>query len=155
MNRGAENCVGDNQQWWEGHCCQSDVASRSEVQHLFAKTKERFGQVDILVNNAGVSSFGPLESVTEEEFDRLFHTNVLGVLLASQEALKHFGPEGGNIINIGSAGTQAVNPGTVVYIATKGALDSITHVLAKELASRKIRVNAINPGGTETEGSMP
>jgi 3-oxoacyl-[acyl-carrier protein] reductase len=131
----------------------ANVASRSEVQHLFAKTKERFGQVDILVNNAGVSSFGPLEAVTEEEFDRLFHTNVLGVLLASQEALKHFGPEGGNIINIGSAGTQAVNPGTVAYIATKGALDSITHVLAKELASRKIRVNAINPGGTETEGA--
>jgi 3-oxoacyl-[acyl-carrier protein] reductase len=131
----------------------ANVAIRAEVEQLFAKTTEAFGRVDILVNNAGVYSFGPLESITEEEFDRQFRTNVLGVLLASQEALKHFGPDGGNIINIGTAGTQAVMPGTVLYTATKSALDSITHVLAKELGPRKIRVNSINPGGTETEGA--
>jgi 3-oxoacyl-[acyl-carrier protein] reductase len=131
----------------------ADVSVRSEVEQLFAKTTETFGRVDILVNNAGVYSFGPLESVVEEEFDRQFRTNVLGALLASQEALKYFSPDGGNIINIGTAGTEAVMPGTVLYTATKSALDSITHVLAKELGSRKIRVNSINPGGTETEGA--
>jgi 3-oxoacyl-[acyl-carrier protein] reductase len=130
-----------------------NVALRSDVQRLFAETVNAFGAVDVLVNNAGVYSFGPLETVTEDEFARQFQTNVLGALLTSQEAIKHFGASGGTIINIGTAGTQAVFPGTVLYTASKGALDSITRVLAKELGPRQIRVNSINVGGTETEGA--
>jgi len=131
----------------------ANVAVRSDVERLFAETLATFGSVDILVNNAGVYSFGPLESVREEEFARQFQTNVLGALLTSQEAVRHFPKTGASIINIGTAGTQAVLPGTVLYTATKGALDSITRVLAKELGPRDIRVNSINPGGTETEGT--
>jgi len=129
------------------------VGVRADVERLFQETLKAFGRVDILVNNAGVYSFGPLESVTEEEFQRQYQTNVLGALLTSQEAIKHFPSSGASIINIGTAGTQAIVPGTVLYTSTKGALDAITHVLAKELGPRGIRVNSINPGGTETEGA--
>jgi 3-oxoacyl-[acyl-carrier protein] reductase len=90
--------------------------------------------------------------VTESEFHRQFNTNVLGLLLTTQEAVKHFGPEGGSVINIGSTASRIAPPMSAIYTATKGAVDAITHVLAKELAPRKIRVNAINPGGVETEG---
>jgi 3-oxoacyl-[acyl-carrier protein] reductase len=132
---------------------QGSVAKAADVLNLFTKAKAAFGPLDILVNNAGVYAFAPLEAVTEDEFHRQFGTNVLGLLLVTQEASKHFGPDGGSVINIGSAITASPSPNTVVYTATKGAVDSITHVLAKELAPRKIRVNSINPGGVETEGS--
>jgi len=122
------------------------------VQRLFAETQQAFGALNVLVNNAGVYQFDPLESVTEAEFHREFNTNVLGLLLATQEAVKHFRPEGGSVINIGSVASHATPPQSVVYAATKGAADAITRVLAKELGDRKIRVNSINPGGVETEG---
>ena len=131
----------------------ANVSVRSDVEYLFVESNKEFGRIDVVVNNAGVYSFGPLESVKEEEFTRQFQTNVLGALLMSQEAIKHFPSAGASIINIGTAGTQAVLPGTVLYTSTKAALDSITRVLAKELGPRQIRVNSINPGGTETEGA--
>ena len=131
---------------------QGDVSKAAVVQRLFSETQQAFGALDVLVNNAGVYQFDPLEAVTEAEFHREFNTNVLGLLLATQEAVKHFGPDGGSVINIGSVASQAAPPESVVYSATKGAVDAITRVLAKELGTRKIRVNAINPGGVETEG---
>ena len=131
---------------------QADVSKPTEVKRLFAVTKEAFGRLDVLVNNAGIYKFFPIEELTEAEFHRQFATNVFGMLEVTKEAVAQFGPEGGSIINIGSAATSMVLPGTSVYTATKGAVDTITPVLAKELAPRKIRVNSINPGGVETEG---
>jgi 3-oxoacyl-[acyl-carrier protein] reductase len=131
---------------------QGDVSKASDVQRLFAETKRVFGRLDALVNNAAVYQFMPLAEITEETFHRQFNINVLGLLLATQEAVKHFGPEGGNIINIGSTVTQVTPPTAAVYAASKGAVDAITHVLAKELGPHKIRVNSINPGPVETEG---
>jgi 3-oxoacyl-[acyl-carrier protein] reductase len=133
---------------------QGDVAKIADVERLFAETKKAFGHVDILVNNAGVYSFSPLDGFTAEDFHRHFNINVLGLLQATREALKVFNPDGGSVINVGSAITSINPPNTVVYTATKGAVDSITAVLAKELAPRKIRVNSINPGGVETEGTV-
>jgi 3-oxoacyl-[acyl-carrier protein] reductase len=132
---------------------QGDVSKSGDVKKLFAETKQAFGSIDILVNNAGVFDFAPLEGVTEQEFHREFDINVLGTLLATQEALNHFSPEGGSVINISSVTSVNPVPNSVVYSATKSAVDSITKTLAKELASRKIRVNAIAPGGVETEGT--
>ena len=131
---------------------QADVAKKKEVERLFADTKKAFGQLDILVNNAGVYEFGPLESATEEEFHRQFNTNVLGLILTTQEAVKHFGAEGGSVINVSSLASSATPPTSVIYSATKAAVDAITGVLAKELGPKKIRVNSINPGPVETEG---
>ena len=131
---------------------QGDVSKHSDVERLFGETRKAFGRLDVLVNNAGVYQFAPLGEVTEEHFHRHFNTNVLGLLLATQEAAKLFGPEGGSVINIGSAASRQTPPATVVYTATKGAVDAVTHVLAKELGPRKIRVNSINPGMVETEG---
>jgi 3-oxoacyl-[acyl-carrier protein] reductase len=131
---------------------QGDVSKASDVKRIFAETKKAFGRLDVLVNNAGVYQFAPLGEITEEQFHRQFNTNVLGLILASQEAAKLFGPEGGSIINIGSTASQLTPPATAVYTATKGAVDAVTHVLAKELGPRKIRVNSINPGMVETEG---
>lgn len=131
---------------------QGDVAQAADVQRIFAETKKAFNQLDILVNNAGVYQFTPLEDITEDQFHRQFNTNVLGLLLATQEAAKHFGTDGGSIINIGSAVTAVNPPASAIYTATKGAVDAVTHVLAKELGPRKIRVNSINPGIIETEG---
>lgn len=131
---------------------QGDVAKASDVQRIFAETKKKFGKLDVLVNNAGVYQFAPLEDITEEQFHRQFNTNVLGLILATQEAAKHFGPEGGSVINIGSTASQITPPTSTVYTATKGAVDAVTHVLAKELGPKKIRVNSINPGMVETEG---
>jgi 3-oxoacyl-[acyl-carrier protein] reductase len=133
---------------------QGDVAKAADTERLFAETKKAFGHVDILVNNAGVYSFGPVDNFTEEDFHRHFNTNVLGLLQSTREALKIFNPEGGSVINVGSAITKINPPATVVYTATKGAVDAITAVLANELAPRKIRVNSINPGGVETEGTV-
>jgi len=131
---------------------QGDVSKASDVQHLFAETKRAFGKLDVLVNNAGVYQFAALGDITEEQFHRQFNTNVLGLLLATQEALRWFGPEGGSVINIGSTASRITPPTTVVYTATKGAVDAVTQVLAKELGPKKIRVNSINPGMVETEG---
>ncbi|HEV3100682.1 MAG TPA: glucose 1-dehydrogenase [Candidatus Udaeobacter sp.] len=133
---------------------QGSVAKKAEVEKLFAATEKTFGKIDILVNNAGVYQFTPLEEITEEEFHREFNTNVLGMMLATQEALKHFGPEGGSVINIGSLASSLTPPTAVVYNATKGAVDAITRTLAKELGPRKIRVNSINPGMVITEGAV-
>ncbi|HTB92061.1 MAG TPA: SDR family oxidoreductase, partial [Candidatus Sulfotelmatobacter sp.] len=133
---------------------QADVSKHADVTRLFAETKKAYGKVNILVNNAGIYQFAPLESVTEKLFHDHFNLNVLGLLLATQEAVKLIGPEGGSIINIGS-GVSTINPpNSSVYTATKAAVDSITGVLAKELGPRKIRVNSINPGMIETEGTQ-
>ncbi len=131
---------------------QGDVAKTADVKKIFAEAKHAFGRLDILVNNAGVYNLLPLEALSEEEFHRHFNTNVLGLLLATQEAVNHF-DDGGSVINIGSAVTELNPPNSVVYTATKGAVDAVTRVLAKELGPRKIRVNSINPGVVETEGT--
>jgi len=131
---------------------QADVSKPADVARLFAETKKAYGKLNVLVNNAGIYQFAPLEGVTEKLFHDHFNLNVLGLLLATKEAVKLIGPEGGSIINVGS-GVSTINPpNTSVYTATKAAVDSITGVLAKELGPRKIRVNSINPGMIETEG---
>jgi 3-oxoacyl-[acyl-carrier protein] reductase len=132
---------------------QGDVSKAADVLRLFAETKKAYGTFDVLVNNAGVFEFEPLEAVTEAEFHREFNINVLGPILTTQEALKHFGPKGGSVINISSVASTSPVPNSVVYSATKGAVDSITRGLARELGARKIRVNTIAPGGVETEGT--
>jgi 3-oxoacyl-[acyl-carrier protein] reductase len=132
---------------------QGDVSKAADVKRLFAETKKTFGAPDVLVNNAGIYAFEPLENVTEDEFHREFNTNVLGPILTIQEALKHFGPDGGSVINVSSVASTSAVPNSVVYSATKGAVDSIARVLGAELAARKIRVNTIAPGGVETEGT--
>jgi 3-oxoacyl-[acyl-carrier protein] reductase len=131
---------------------QGDVSKAADVKRLFAETQKAFGAPDVLVNNAGIYAFDPIEAVTEDEFHREFNTNVLGPILTIQEAVKHFGPEGGSVINISSVASTSAPPNSVVYSATKGAVDSISRVLGKELAVRNIRVNTIAPGGVETEG---
>src|SRR2546423_1480614 len=133
---------------------QANVAEKSEVQRLFADAEKAFSKIDILVNNAGVYEFVPLEDITEQQFHRMFDTNVLGILLVTQEAVKHFNLNGGSIINIGSLASSLTPPTAVVYNATKGAVDAITRTLAKELGPRRIRVNSINPGMVVTEGSI-
>ena len=133
---------------------QGSVTKKDDVEKLFAAAEKAFGKLDILVNNAGVYEFVPLEDVTEQQFHKMFDTNVLGMLLATQEALKHFNAEGGSIINIGSLASSLTPPTAVVYNATKGAVDAITRTLAKELGARKIRVNSINPGMVITEGAV-
>jgi 3-oxoacyl-[acyl-carrier protein] reductase len=130
----------------------ANVAKQTEIERLFAATKKAFGRLDILVNNAGIYEFAPLPDVTEEHFHKQFDLNVLGLILASREALKHFDPAGGSIINISSAASNLTPPNTSVYSATKAAVDAVTRSLAKELGPRHIRVNAINPGMVETEG---
>jgi 3-oxoacyl-[acyl-carrier protein] reductase len=132
---------------------QGSVARSADVNRIFAQAKSAFGTVDILVNNAGVYQFGGIEEVTEDEFRRQFDTNVLGLLLATKAAVAQFGPEGGSVINIGSAASRVTPPGSAIYTATKAAVDAITRVLAKELGRRKIRVNSINPGVVETQGT--
>jgi 3-oxoacyl-[acyl-carrier protein] reductase len=133
---------------------QGNVAKKAEVEKLFAATNKTFGKIDILVNNAGVYEFVPLEEVSEQQFHRMFDVNVLGMLLATQEALKHFNSDGGSIINIGSLASSLTPPTAVVYNATKGAVDAITRTLAKELGPKKIKVNSINPGMVVTEGAV-
>lgn len=131
---------------------QANVAKKADVDRLFAETEKAFGKIDILVNNAGVYEFVPLEEVSEQQFHRMFDTNVLGMLLVTQEALKHFNSAGGSIVNIGSLASSLTPPTAVVYNATKAAVDAITRTLAKELGPRKIRVNAIKPGMVITDG---
>jgi 3-oxoacyl-[acyl-carrier protein] reductase len=131
---------------------QGNVAKKADVERLFAEAEKAFGKIDIVVNNAGVYEFMPLEDVTEQQFHKMFDTNVLGMLLSTQEALKHFNADGGSVINISSLASSLTPPTAVVYNATKGAVDAITRTLAKELGPRKIRVNSINPGMVITEG---
>ena len=132
---------------------QGDVASKADVKRLFRETRDAFGAPNVLVNNAGVFAFGPLEDVAEEEFHRQFNINVLGTLLTTQEAVKHFPAGSGSIINVSSVASVSPPPGSAIYAATKGAVDTLTKGLAQELAGRGIRVNAIAPGGVETEGT--
>ncbi len=130
-----------------------DVAKSADVRHLFEETRKAFGALDVLVNNAGIYKFQPLDEITEDEFHRQFNTNVLGTILATQEAARHFGPNGGSVINISSVASESPVPTASVYSATKGAVDAATRVFAAELGPRKIRVNVIAPGGLETEGT--
>jgi 3-oxoacyl-[acyl-carrier protein] reductase len=131
----------------------ADVSKAADVKKLFEETKRAYGKLDVLVNNAGVFRFAPLEEVTEDEFHREFNINVLGTLLGAREAAKAFGDKGGSIINLSSVVSESPPPGSAVYAATKGAVDTITVALAGELGARKIRVNAIAPGGVDTEGA--
>jgi 3-oxoacyl-[acyl-carrier protein] reductase len=131
---------------------QADVSKRAEVRRLFAEAKTALGVPSILVNNAGVYHMEPLQDVTEAEFRRQFDTNVLSTILTTQEAVHAFGPGGGSVINLSSISSINPVPDSVVYSASKAAIDTITKALANELAPRKIRVNAIAPGMTETEG---
>jgi 3-oxoacyl-[acyl-carrier protein] reductase len=132
---------------------QANVAKPADIERLFAATKKAFDKLDILVNNAGIYDFAPLENVTPEHFHKQFDLNVLGLLLASQQAVKHFGPSGGSIVNISSVVATLAVPNGSVYSATKAAVDAVTRSLAAELGPRKIRVNSINPGMVETEGT--
>ncbi|KAF1029544.1 MAG: Glucose 1-dehydrogenase 1 [Burkholderia plantarii] len=129
-----------------------DVANADDAATLVKTAIDRFGRLDIVVNNSGVYEFAPIEAITAEHFHRQFNVNVLGLLLVTQAAEKHLG-EGASIINISSVVSSITPPATAVYSGTKGAVDAITGVLALELAPRKIRVNAINPGYVETEGT--
>lgn len=131
---------------------QANVAKQADVQRLFAETKRQFGRLDVLVNNAGVYEFAPLENITAEHFHKQFDLNVLGLLFASQEAVKLFGPDGGSIVNISSIVSRSAVPGSSVYSATKASVDAVTRVLAFELGPKKVRVNTVNPGMVETEG---
>ncbi|HMC10690.1 MAG TPA: SDR family NAD(P)-dependent oxidoreductase, partial [Pirellulaceae bacterium] len=131
---------------------QANLAKPADVERLFAETSKEFDKLDILVNNAGVYEFAPLENVTPEHFHKMFDLNVLGLILASQAAVKHFGPSGGSIVNISSVAATSAPATASVYSGTKAAVDAVTRSLAKELGPRKIRVNSINPGMVETEG---
>jgi 3-oxoacyl-[acyl-carrier protein] reductase len=128
------------------------VAKPEDIEKLFAETKKAFGKVDILVNNAGVYGFKPLEAIAAEDFDWMYGINVKGLVLTTKAGVALFPEEGGSVINIGSVASESGIPGSAVYSGTKGAVDSITRVLAKELGSKKIRVNAVNPGPVVTEG---
>jgi 3-oxoacyl-[acyl-carrier protein] reductase len=132
---------------------QGDVSKQADITKLFAETKKAYGKLNILVNNAGIYQFAPLADVTDELFHSHFNLNVLGLLLTTKEAVKLMGEEGGSVINIGSVVSTIFPPNSSVYTATKAAVDAITAVLAKELGPRKIRVNSINPGMIETEGT--
>jgi 3-oxoacyl-[acyl-carrier protein] reductase len=131
----------------------ADVAKPADIRRLFAEAKKAFGRLDVLVNNAGIYEFAPLEEVTPEHFHKHFDLNVLGLILATQEAARHFGPDGGSVVNISSVVSTSAPPNASVYSATKAAVDAVTRSLAKELGTRKIRVNSINPGLVETEGT--
>ena len=128
------------------------VAKPAEIETLFAETQKAFGKVDILVNNAGIYEFSPLEQITEDHVAKIFGTNVTGLLLATKAGVALFPPEGGSIINVGSVVSDTTPPASAVYSGTKGAVDAITRVLARELGPKKIRVNAVNPGPVLTEG---
>jgi len=151
---GAERVVGEIvAAGGRGLAVQADVAKGDDVAGLFETARREFGGVDVLVNNAGVYRFQALGDITEDEFHREFNINVLGVVLATREAAKYFGPQGGSVINLGSVVSTTTPALSAVYTGSKAAVDAITRVLAKELGPRKIRVNSLNPGGVETEGA--
>jgi 3-oxoacyl-[acyl-carrier protein] reductase len=131
---------------------QADVSKQADIRRLFAETKKVFGKLDILVNNAGIYEVAPLEAISAEHVHKQFDLNLLGLLLTTQEAFKHFGPSGGSIVNISSFVATSAPPNTSVYSGTKAAVNAITRSLARELGPRKIRVNAVSPGVVETEG---
>ena len=131
---------------------QADVSRKTDIERLFEATKKAYGRLDILVNNAGVYEFSPLEAITEEQFHRHFNLNVLGLILTTQKAVEYFDSTGGSIINVGSVAATRPPAGASVYSATKGAVDTVTKSLSKELGPRGIRVNSLNPGAVETEG---
>lgn len=131
----------------------ANMSKSAEVKRLFEDTKKALGTPSVLVNNAGVFEFGPIEQVTEAEFRRHFDINVLGTMLGVQEALKHFPAEGGSIVNISSIASESPVPNSSLYAASKGAIDTLTLALARELGPRKIRVNMVAPGYTDTEGN--
>jgi 3-oxoacyl-[acyl-carrier protein] reductase len=131
---------------------QGNVSQAADVDRLFAETQKAYGRLDILVNNAGVFSFAPLEAIAEDEFHRQFNINVLGTILTIQEAVKHFGESGGSIVNLTSVASVSAMPTSAVYSASKSAVDTLTRIFAMELAPQKIRVNAVAPGMTQTEG---
>jgi 3-oxoacyl-[acyl-carrier protein] reductase len=132
---------------------QADVAKPDDIKRLFDEAKKAFGKLDVLVNNAGVYEFVPLEEVTPDHYHRQFDLNVFGLIFASREAVKHFGPGGGSIVNVSSVVSTLAIPGATVYSATKAAVDSITRTLSAELGPKKVRVNAVNPGMVATEGN--
>lgn len=132
---------------------QADVSKTADVKRLFEETRKVLGAVDVLVNNAGVFQFDPIENITEEEFHREFNTNVLGTIMATQEALKYFPGSGGSVINISSIASENPVPNSSLYSASKGAIDTLTMALSKELGPRNIRVNAVAPGLVDTEGN--
>ena len=132
---------------------QGDMSKQADVTRLFAESKKAYGRLDVLVNNAGIYKFVPLDQVTAEHFHQHFDLNVLGLILATQEAARHFGPAGGSVVNISSVVSTAALPGASVYSATKAAVDSLTRTMAAELGPKKIRVNAVNPGMVLTEGN--
>lgn len=131
---------------------QADMTRPDQIERLFAETKRAFDKLDVLVNNAGIYEWAPLENVTVEHFHKQFDLNVLGLLLATKEAVKYFGREGGSVINISSVVATLAPPNSAVYSATKAAVNAITRSLAQELGPRRIRVNSINPGLVETDG---
>lgn len=151
---GAEAVVADIvRQGGKAIAVQADVSKAADVHRLFNESTRAFGTLDVLVNNAGVFKFDPVESITEDEFHREFNINVLGAILTTQEAIKHFGADGGSIINIGSVVSRSHAPYRSLYACTKHAVDGLTKNLAQELGPRKIRVNSINPGPVDTEGA--
>jgi len=149
---GAEKVVAEiKAQGGKAIAVQGDMAKAPDVERLFAETRKAFGRVDVLVNNAGVYEFAPISDVTEEQFHRMFDTNVLGPILAAREVAKYLG-EGGSVINIGSVAASRTPPASAVYSGTKAALDAVTRALAQDFGPKKIRVNSINPGPVDTEG---
>jgi len=150
---GADKVVADiTRKGGKAVAVQADVSKPDDIKKLFAETKKAFGKLDVLVNNAGIYDFAPLEAITVENFNKQFGLNVLGLILTTQEAVKHFGT-GGSVVNISSVVGKLALPGATVYSATKAAVDSITRTLSAELGPKKIRVNAVNPGMVETEGN--
>lgn len=133
---------------------QGNVTNISDLERMFGETADKYGKLDILINNAGIFNFFPLEEVTAEEFNKQFGTNVLGTLLSTQQALKHFPETGGSVVNISSVVSTGPSPNSSIYSATKGAVDTLTKALAVELAPKNIRVNAVAPGLTVTEGAV-
>jgi len=151
---GAEQAVADiKAKGGKAVAVQGDVSKAADVKRLFEETRKAFGKLDVLVNNAGVYKFVPLEQADEAEYQRQFGINVWGTVQATREALPLFGPQGGSVINISSIVSRMGIPGSSIYAGTKGAVDTITQVLASELGPRKIRVNSINPGMIESEGT--
>jgi 3-oxoacyl-[acyl-carrier protein] reductase len=150
---GADRIVGEiNGNGGRAIAVQANLAKEGDVRRLFAETKRAFGRLDVLVNNAGVYEFKPLEEITADHFHRMYDVNVLGLVLATQEALKLFTDRGGSIINISSVAATSAPPTGSLYSGTKAAVDAVTRSLAQELGSKKIRVNSLNPGMVETEG---
>ena len=151
---GADKAVADiKAKGGQAIAVKGDVSKSADVKRLFEETRKAYGKLDVLVNNAGVFKFAPLEQADEAEYQRQFGINVWGTIQATREALPLFGPEGGSVINISSIVSRMGIPGSSIYAATKGAVDTITLVLASELGPRKIRVNSINPGMVESEGA--